>query len=210
MRIARVRFPSGPVRYPSALRWRSLLPRLHQRRGASTRSGHGAQRRHGKEALRPHALYLVNAGLAVLAIDYRTVGSSEGEPRCQWFPERQVDPLRCLPEPQHARCVDGADDPKLAAYVARPPVRVIPGPRGSAVSGPATGIPECVVRPALPVPENSRRATAPRTCHQEISSATADHFDERQLSAGVLMIAFANYANRINATIRHSLEGEIS
>jgi hypothetical protein len=106
--------------------------------------------------------------------------------------------------------VDGADDPKLAAYVARPPVRAIPGPRGSAVSGPATGIPECVVRPALPGPENSRRATAPRTCHQEISSATADHFDERQLSAGVLMIAFANYANRINATIRHSLEGEIS
>jgi alkylhydroperoxidase family enzyme len=63
---------------------------------------------------------------------------------------------------------------------------------------------------ALPGPENSRRATASRTCHQEISSATADHFDERQVSAIVLMIAFANCANRINATIRHSLEGEIS
>ena len=47
-----------------------------------------------KEALRPHAEYLVNAGLAVLAIDYRTVGSSEGEPRCQWFPERQVEDMR--------------------------------------------------------------------------------------------------------------------
>ena len=35
--------------------------------------------------------YLVNAGLAVLAIDYRTVGSSEDELRCQWFPERQVE-----------------------------------------------------------------------------------------------------------------------
>lgn len=59
-----------------------------------------------KEALRPHAEYLVNAGLAVLAIDYRTVGSSEGEPRCQWFPERQVEDMRAgvaaalpLPEP---------------------------------------------------------------------------------------------------------------
>jgi len=43
-----------------------------------------------------------------------------------------------------------------------------------------------------------------------VKRSRADHFDERQLSAGVLMIAFANYANRINATIRHSLEGEIS
>lgn len=47
-----------------------------------------------KEALRPHAEYLVRAGFAVLAVDYRTIGSSEGEPRRQWFPERQVDDLR--------------------------------------------------------------------------------------------------------------------
>jgi dienelactone hydrolase len=47
-----------------------------------------------KEALRPYAEYLVNAGPVVLAIDYRTIGSSEGEPRCQWFPERQVEDLR--------------------------------------------------------------------------------------------------------------------
>jgi uncharacterized protein len=47
-----------------------------------------------KEALRPHAEYLVRAGFAVLAIDYRTIGSSEGEPRRQWFPERQVEDVR--------------------------------------------------------------------------------------------------------------------
>jgi alpha-beta hydrolase superfamily lysophospholipase len=47
-----------------------------------------------KEALGPHAEYLVRAGFAVLAIDWRTVGSSEGDPRCQWFPERQVEDLR--------------------------------------------------------------------------------------------------------------------
>jgi fermentation-respiration switch protein FrsA (DUF1100 family) len=47
-----------------------------------------------KEALRPHAEYLVRAGFAVLAIDYRTIGSSEGEPRYQWFPEWQVADTR--------------------------------------------------------------------------------------------------------------------
>lgn len=30
----------------------------------------------------------------VLAIDYRTIGSSEGQPRCQWLPERQVEDVR--------------------------------------------------------------------------------------------------------------------
>jgi fermentation-respiration switch protein FrsA (DUF1100 family) len=30
----------------------------------------------------------------VLAIDFRTIGSSEGEPRCQWLPERQVEDMR--------------------------------------------------------------------------------------------------------------------
>ena len=47
-----------------------------------------------KEALAPHAEYLVRAGFVVLAIDYRTIGSSEGEPRCQWLPERQVEDMR--------------------------------------------------------------------------------------------------------------------
>lgn len=47
-----------------------------------------------KEALPPHAEYLVEAGYVVLAIDYRTFGSSEGEPRRQLFPLRQVEDFR--------------------------------------------------------------------------------------------------------------------
>ena len=47
-----------------------------------------------KEALRPHAEHLARAGYVVLALDYRTIGSSEGEPRGQWFPERQVEDIR--------------------------------------------------------------------------------------------------------------------
>ena len=47
-----------------------------------------------KEALRPHADYLVRAGFVVLALDYRTIGSSAGEPRGQWFPEQQVQDMR--------------------------------------------------------------------------------------------------------------------
>ncbi|MFI7221365.1 alpha/beta hydrolase [Micromonospora maritima] len=47
-----------------------------------------------KEALAPSAGYLVRAGFAVLAIDYRTIGSSEGKPRGQVFPQRYVDDVR--------------------------------------------------------------------------------------------------------------------
>jgi uncharacterized protein len=47
-----------------------------------------------KEALGPHAEHLVRAGFAVLAVDWRTVGASEGEPRCQWLPSWQVEDLR--------------------------------------------------------------------------------------------------------------------
>ncbi len=47
-----------------------------------------------KEALPPHAAYLADAGYVVLAIDYRTFGSSEGEPRRQLFPLRQVEDFR--------------------------------------------------------------------------------------------------------------------
>ncbi|WP_429417101.1 alpha/beta hydrolase [Nocardia sp. GAS34] len=47
-----------------------------------------------KEALAVFAPYFVQAGFAVLAIDYRTVGSSEGEPRGQDYPERQVEDFR--------------------------------------------------------------------------------------------------------------------
>jgi uncharacterized protein len=47
-----------------------------------------------KEALAPHAECLARAGFVVLAVDWRMVGSSEGEPRCQWLPQWQVDDLR--------------------------------------------------------------------------------------------------------------------
>ncbi|WP_043840935.1 alpha/beta hydrolase [Amycolatopsis taiwanensis] len=47
-----------------------------------------------KEALAVFAPYFVRAGFAVLAIDYRTVGGSEGEPRGQDYPQRQVEDFR--------------------------------------------------------------------------------------------------------------------
>ncbi len=47
-----------------------------------------------KDALAPHAEYIVRCGFTVLAIDYRTIGSSDGEPRNQWIPEQQVEDVR--------------------------------------------------------------------------------------------------------------------
>ncbi|MEO6087504.1 MAG: alpha/beta fold hydrolase [Umezawaea sp.] len=47
-----------------------------------------------KEMIAPVANYLVDAGFAVMAIDYRSVGASEGRPRGQLFPEQQVDDVR--------------------------------------------------------------------------------------------------------------------
>ncbi|MFB4273206.1 alpha/beta hydrolase [Nonomuraea sp. GTA35] len=47
-----------------------------------------------KEALAFFAPHFVKAGFAVLAIDYRTVGSSEGEPRGLDYPQRQVEDFR--------------------------------------------------------------------------------------------------------------------
>ncbi|MGW3277225.1 alpha/beta hydrolase [Nocardia rhamnosiphila] len=47
-----------------------------------------------KEALVYFTPYFVRAGFVVLAIDYRTVGSSEGEPRGLDYPERQVEDFR--------------------------------------------------------------------------------------------------------------------
>jgi hypothetical protein len=44
--------------------------------------------RHAHATARHHAEYLVRAGFAVLAIDYRTIGFSEGQFRGQVFPER--------------------------------------------------------------------------------------------------------------------------
>jgi uncharacterized protein len=83
-------FPSGPVRcagdlyLPDGIEEKSPAPGVVM--------GHSVVM--VKEALRPHAEYLVRAGFVVLAIDYRTIGSSEGEPRGQWFPERQVEDIR--------------------------------------------------------------------------------------------------------------------
>src|SRR4051812_19733716 len=42
----------------------------------------------------PEAQYLANAGYAVLSIDYRTLGESDGEPRAQAFPLAHVEDFR--------------------------------------------------------------------------------------------------------------------
>jgi uncharacterized protein len=88
MRLEPVTLCSGPVHCAADL----YLP------GGSGRCAPGVVMGHSvtmvKEALRPHADHLVRAGFAVLALDFRTIGSSEGEPRCQWFPERQVQDMR--------------------------------------------------------------------------------------------------------------------
>lgn len=47
-----------------------------------------------KEALAEQARYLAEAGYIVLAIDYRTFGVSEGEPRGQLFPLNEVEDFR--------------------------------------------------------------------------------------------------------------------
>lgn len=47
-----------------------------------------------KAALTEHAQYLVDAGYVVMAIDYRTFGDSEGEPRAQISPLDQVEDFR--------------------------------------------------------------------------------------------------------------------
>jgi uncharacterized protein len=87
MRVEQVMFRSGSVRCAGDL----YLPD-----GAAPAPGvvMGHSVVMVKEALGPHAEYLVRAGFVVLAVDWRTVGASEGEPRCQWFPERQVEDLR--------------------------------------------------------------------------------------------------------------------
>ena len=89
MRVQQVMFPSGQLRCAGDL----YLPD-----GAGDQPLPAVVMGHRvvmvKEALGPHAEYLVRAGFVVLAVDYRTVGSSEGQPRCQWLPQWQVDDLR--------------------------------------------------------------------------------------------------------------------
>ncbi len=47
-----------------------------------------------KGTLEPHARYFQAAGFIVLAIDYRTFGASEGEPRAQLLPLNEVEDFR--------------------------------------------------------------------------------------------------------------------
>jgi uncharacterized protein len=90
MGVEQVMFPSGPVRCAGDL----YLPDGVDGNAPAPAVVMGHSVVMVKEALAPHAEYLVRAGFVVLAVDWRTVGSSGGEPRCQWFPERQVEDLR--------------------------------------------------------------------------------------------------------------------
>jgi len=89
MTIEHVHFRSGDVRCAGDLYQPDTRP---DEPLAGVVMGHSVHM--VKEALAPHAEYLVRAGFAVLAIDYRTIGSSEGHPRGQVFPERYVDDVR--------------------------------------------------------------------------------------------------------------------
>jgi AhpD family alkylhydroperoxidase len=58
-------------------------------------------------------------------------------------------------------------------------------------------------RAALALTEAATRlADRPDAVSDEIWDEAADHFDERQLSAIILMVATTNFFNRINTTIR--------
>jgi AhpD family alkylhydroperoxidase len=58
-------------------------------------------------------------------------------------------------------------------------------------------------RAALALAEAATRlADRPGSVTDEIWAAAAEHYDERQLSALVLMIAITNFFNRINTTLR--------
>ena len=90
MQVEQVMFRSGPVRCGGDL---YLPDGIHDRApAAAVVMGHSVVM--VKEALGPHAEHLARAGFVVLAVDWRTVGSSEGEPRCQWQPFWQVEDLR--------------------------------------------------------------------------------------------------------------------
>ena len=75
MRVEQVMFRSGPVRCVGDI----YLPDGADgiRRAAGVVMGHSVVM--VKEALAPHADYLVRAGFVVLAIDWRTVGGSEAQ-----------------------------------------------------------------------------------------------------------------------------------
>jgi predicted alpha/beta hydrolase len=127
MRVEQVMFRSGPVRCAADL----YLPDGSDDRAPAPAVVMGHSVVMVKEALGPHAEHLALAGFVVLAVDWRTVGSSEGEPRCQWIPQWQVEDLRAgvshlrgRPEVDPERIglwghSPAADDPKLAGYIAQ-------------------------------------------------------------------------------------------
>ncbi|MEU6426504.1 alpha/beta hydrolase [Microbispora sp. NPDC046973] len=88
MTIEHITFRSGDVRCAADLH----LPREADGPVPGVVMGHSVHM--VKEALAPGAAYLTRAGFAVLAIDYRTIGASEGHPRGQVFPHRYVDDVR--------------------------------------------------------------------------------------------------------------------
>jgi fermentation-respiration switch protein FrsA (DUF1100 family) len=90
MSTEQVMFPSGGLRCAGDL----SVPEGSSATGPlpAVVMGHSAHM--VKEALAPSAQYLLEAGFVVLAIDYRTIGSSEGQPRGQVFPDRYVEDLR--------------------------------------------------------------------------------------------------------------------
>jgi fermentation-respiration switch protein FrsA (DUF1100 family) len=90
MHVEQVMFRSGPVRCAADL----YLPDGIGDRAPAPAVVMGHSVVMVKEALGPHAEHLARAGFVVLAVDWRTVGSSEGEPRCQWVPQWQVEDLR--------------------------------------------------------------------------------------------------------------------
>jgi uncharacterized protein len=90
MRVEQVMFRSGPVRCAGDLYLPDGID--DQAPAPAVVMGHSVVM--VKEALGPHAEHLARAGFVVLAVDYRTVGSSEGQPRCQWIPQWQVEDLR--------------------------------------------------------------------------------------------------------------------
>ena len=90
VKISKVRIPSGGV---------SLAADLYEPTGAISAAGRPALViGHGfsfvKEGLQDQGHFFARAGYVTLAIDYRTFGESEGEPRGQLFPLNQVEDFR--------------------------------------------------------------------------------------------------------------------
>ena len=87
MRVDPVTFPSGGLRCAGDL-YRPEGDGPHP--AIVLGAGFGST----KPSLRPHGEFFARAGYTALAIDYRTCGESEGEPRGQIFPLDQVEDYR--------------------------------------------------------------------------------------------------------------------